>query len=106
VANELAGARDRNLMRRLAHMLAVWHGDLLAVRYQLGEHRIANIDLRKRLERQAREITVDEIDRRLRIFEELRIAMDRNVGYAIAAYWLMASLADPQASRATLLAPV
>ena len=104
-AAELSGARDRDLMRRLAHTLALWHSDLLGVRYGLGDERIANIDKKQELERQASRIDVDEIERRLHLFEGLRISMERNVGYATAAYWLMASLNDPEAARETVLGP-
>jgi DNA polymerase-3 subunit delta' len=106
MAGELAGQRDRDLMRRLAHALAVWHGDLLTIRYGLGKERLANVDQLAELKRQAAAIDVGEIQRRLDLFEELRLSMDRNVGYAIAAYWLMASLAEPAAARATQLTPV
>jgi len=102
-ADGLARERDRTLMRRLAHALAVWHGDLLAVRYGLDEERIANLDRLADLRDQAARIGVDEIRRRLTVFEEMREAQDRNVGYAIAAYWLVAALNDPAATTEPLL---
>ncbi|MGD8396516.1 MAG: AAA family ATPase [Candidatus Eiseniibacteriota bacterium] len=104
VVGAIAGERDRALIRRLAQALAVWHGDLLAVRYGLGDERIANLDRRHELEQQAARLDAAEIERRLGLFEELRVAMDQNVGYQVALYWLVACLADPEAAGESLLA--
>ncbi len=97
VVEEIAKERDRNLVRRLATALAIWHGDLLSVRYGLDEERLTNVDRLADLRRQAKSTSVAEIHRRLGLFEELRVAMDQNVGYQVAMYWLMASLADAEA---------
>ncbi len=98
----LAALRDRNKVRRVAHTLALWHRDLLAVRYGLNTDGLANADQLNELKRQAKTLEAAEIGRRVALFEGLRLAMDRNVGYAVAAHGLMAALADPEAGRAAL----
>jgi DNA polymerase-3 subunit delta' len=103
VVEAVSKQKDRNLIRRLAHAMAVWHGDLLRVRYGLGEEQIANVDKLGELRTQAASIDVEEIQRRLELFERLRVAMDQNAGYQVSMYWLMAGLADPEATADSLL---
>jgi len=103
-SDAIAGEKDRNLVRRLAHALALWHGDLLRVRCGgANAERLSNPDRRQDLEVQAARLDVAEIRRRVDICEALVEAVDANANLTLAVDWLLVSLRDPEASRVELL---
>jgi DNA polymerase-3 subunit delta' len=103
-AEAIAGEKDRNLVRRLGHALALWHGDLLRVRCGgASAERLSNPDRRQELVAQAASLEVAELRRRVGICEELVEAIDTNANLTLAVHWLLVSLRDPEASRVELL---
>jgi DNA polymerase-3 subunit delta' len=99
LAQEIGGGKDRTLVRRLAHGLALWHGDLLRVRAGGAAERLVNRDLRRALEAEASRLAVAEIRRRIDLCEELIQAVDSNANLTLAVYWLLVSLGDPEAAQ-------
>jgi DNA polymerase-3 subunit delta' len=100
-AQELSGTKDRQLVRRLARALAVWHGDLIRVR--AGAPEVVNADRRTELEEMAGRLGLDRIRSRIALSSDLLEALDQNANLSIAVYGFLAGLGRPELSRGVLL---
>jgi DNA polymerase-3 subunit delta' len=101
VGEAIAAEKDRNLVRRLAHALALWHRDLLRVRWGDGGagESLANPDRRKELEAQAERLDLAEVRRRLDLCDAVVDAIDSNANLSLVVDWLLVSLRDPELSK-------
>lgn len=92
---------DPNSARRTIELLLIWCHDLLAIRYELPEDQIGNIDRRKELLAQAPTMPVSRIRATIDALEEMLESIDRNVNPALALHEMLSRLAAaaPQERR-------
>lgn len=95
---------DPNTARRTVELLLMWCHDLLAVRYNLPEESLCNIDRREELCRQAEGLTIRSIRVRIEALEEMLSAIDRNVHPPLALHEMLFRLAG--AAGETLRSPI